>query len=87
MAIDWNRSIGFNLDKRTVKNTMEITEKIYNGCDCYPWRPVFAWLPVKTIHGKYVWFKKIYKRKYWAVWGASFHMEPIVEYGELFDIL
>jgi hypothetical protein len=87
MAIDWGRSIGYNLDKRTVKNTMEITERIYNGCDCYPWRPVFAWLPVKTIHGRYVWFKKIYKRKYWAVWGASFHMEPIVEYGELFDIL
>ena len=87
MAIDWNRSIGYNLDKRTVRRTMEITEKIYNGCDCYPWRPIFAWLPVKTIHGKYVWFKKIYKRKYWAVWGASFHMEPVVEYGELFDIL
>lgn len=87
MSIDWGRSIGYNLDKRTIKNTMEITSRIYDGCDCYPWRPVFAWLPVKTVTGKYVWLKKIYKRKFWIVWGASFHMEPVVEYGDLFDIL
>lgn len=66
---------------------MEITEKIFNGCDCYPWREVFAWLPVKTINGKYVWMRKVYKQKYWAVWGSHFHMSPVVEYGTVFDIL
>ncbi len=66
---------------------MEITEKIFDGCDCYYWRPVFAWWPVRTVTGKYIWFKKVYKQKYWAVWGTGFHMSPEVEYAELFDIL
>lgn len=66
---------------------MEITQRIHNGCDCYPWRQTFAVWPVKTISGKYVWLRKIYKRKFWVVWGASFHMEPCVEYGDLFEIL
>lgn len=83
MGINWNRSIGWNLDKATMK----ITERIYDGCDCYPWMKVFAFLPTKTIGGKYVWLRKIYKRKYWVVWGTGFHMEPHVEYAELFDIL
>lgn len=66
---------------------MEITEKIFDGCDSYRWREIFAWLPVKTINGKYVWMRKVYKQKYWAVWGTGFHMEPIIEYGTIFDIL
>lgn len=65
---------------------MEMT-RIYNGCDCYPWMEIFAWWPVKTISGKRVWLRKIYKRKFWVVWGTGFHMEPEVEYGELFEIL
>lgn len=81
--LNWNRSIGWNLDRANVK----ITQRIYDGCDCYPWMEVYAWLPVKTVGGKYVWGKKIYKRKFWVVWGAAFHMEPHVEYAELFDIL
>jgi len=83
MKIDINRSIGWNLDRAT----MEITARIYNGCDCYPWMEVFAWLPIKTIGGKRIWLRKVYKRKFWAVWGNGFHMEPEVEYGELFDVL
>jgi hypothetical protein len=66
---------------------MEITQRIYDGCDCYHWREVYAWVPVKTISGKYVWGCKVYKRKFWAVWGTGFHMEPEVEYAEFFDIL
>jgi hypothetical protein len=66
---------------------MDITEKLYGGPDCYHWRPVFAWLPVKTVTGNRVWLKKIYKQKYWAVWGTGFHMSPQVEYAELFDII
>lgn len=66
---------------------MIITQRLFNGPDCYHWREVFAWLPCRTISGKYVWFRKIYKRRYWAVWGTGFHMEPHVEYGTVFDML
>jgi len=66
---------------------MEITQRIDNGPDCYPWRPVFAMWPVRTVSGKWVWLRKIYKRKFWVVWGTGFHMEPEVEYGDLFEIL
>jgi len=65
---------------------MEVT-RIYDGADCYPWREVRAWWPVKTIGGRYIWGSKVYKRRFWAVWGTGFHMEPEVEYAELFEIL
>lgn len=83
LNININRSIGWNLDRAS----MEITQKIYDGCGCYPWRPYFALLPVKTISGKMVWGRKLYKRKLWVVWGSGFHMEPHVEYADLFEIL
>ena len=66
---------------------MEITQRIFDGPDCYNWREVFAWWPVRTIGGKRVWMNFVYKRKFWAVWGTGFHTEPHVEYAELFDIL
>ena len=47
----------------------------------------FAWLPVKTIGGRYVWLQTVYKQRFWAVWGSGFHMEPEVEYATLFDML
>ena len=66
---------------------LEITQRIYDGCDCYPWMQVFAFWPVKTISGKYIWLRKIYKRKFWVVWGTGFHMEPEVEYATILEIL
>lgn len=66
---------------------VEITQRITNGADCYPWRKTFALWPVKTISGKYVWLKTVYKQKFWAVWGKGFHMEPCVEYATLLEIL
>lgn len=66
---------------------MEITDRIFDGPDCYHWREVFAWLPKKTVSGKIVWLKQIYKQRYWAVWGTGFHMETKVEYAEFVDIL
>lgn len=66
---------------------MEITQYILDGCDCYPWRAVFAIWPVKTISGQYVWLKKIYKRRFWVVWGHGFHLEPHVEYATILEIL
>ena len=66
---------------------VNISERIHNGADCYPWRPVFAWWPVKTIGGRYVWLRRVYKQRFWVIWGRGFHMEPEVEYAELFEIL
>lgn len=66
---------------------MEITQRIYNGPDCYDWREVFAWRPVRTITGQRIWLEFVYKRRFWTVWGTGFHMEPEVEYATLFDIL
>jgi hypothetical protein len=63
------------------------SEIIEDGADCYPWREVFAWWPVKTITGKRVWWSKLYKRRVWIVWGTGFHMEPINQYATLFEIL
>ena len=83
LKIVWTRSIGWNIDNKD----MEITRRIFDGPDCYTWREVFAWWPVKTVSGQYVWLRKIYKQRYWVVWGAGFHMEPHVEYAELIDIL
>lgn len=66
---------------------MEITQRDFNPPDCYSWKEVFVYLPVKTISGKWICMRKIYKQRFWAVWGTGFHMEPVVEYAELFDIL
>jgi hypothetical protein len=79
----WGRSIGWNLERQG----MEVTSIIIDGADCYPWREVYAWWPVKTINGKYVWRQKIFKRKVWLVWGASFHMESEVQYATVFDLI
>ena len=90
MKIVWSRSIGWNMSFNgagKLRQPMEITQRIWDGPDCYPWMEVFAWLPVRTVSNKWVWCRKIYKRRYWVVWGQSFHMEPHVEYGELFDVI
>lgn len=82
--------MSFNgMDKFNPASGQKYMEKtvIKNGADSYPWREIFAWLPVKTITGKYVWGEKVFKRKFWVVWGTGFHMEPEVEYATLFEIL
>lgn len=88
MAINWGRSIGWNLDFIALKEEgMEYTI-IENGADCYPWREVFVWWPwVTTVYGKRVWWKKVYKRKVWVIWGTGFHMEPEIQYATAFDLL
>jgi hypothetical protein len=72
----------FNINTKPMNKT-----RLFDGPDCYTWRKTFALWPVKTIKGKYVWLRTVYKQRYWAVWGTGFHMEPEVEYAELFDIL
>ena len=66
------------------------TEKHFNYPNCYTWQKKFAWLPKRTVSGKLVWLKTVYKQRFYtgtSKIGQSFHMEPAVEYGELFDIL
>jgi len=95
----WNRSINDNIRwlnrvKYFPKNPgtgeyriLNITQVIEDGADCYPWREVYAWWPVKTITGRYVWRKKLFKRRVWVVWGTGFHMEPEVQYATSFDLI
>lgn len=93
MKILWNRSIGDNMSfngigKHRPDNWSPMEKTIIkDGVDSYPWREIYAWFPVKTITGKRVWMEKVYKRKFWIVWGTGFHMEPEVEYATLFEIL
>jgi hypothetical protein len=82
MAINWGRSIGWNIEIHKMEYSV-----ITNGADCYPWRETFVIFPKKTITGKRVWWRKIYKRRVWVVWGTGFHMEPAVQYATLFDLL
>jgi len=67
--------------------TVEVTEKIFTGPDCYTWREVFAWLPVRTITGQLVWGQRVYKQRFWAIWGRGFHLEPEVEYATFLELL
>lgn len=100
MKIQWNRSIGWNIDNDIYKGTdgeyyLRWGDKgkkldytiITDGADCYPWVEYFALLPRKTVSGNRIFWTKAYKRKVWMVWGTGFHMEPIVQYATAFDLL
>ena len=77
------RSVGWNLEF----SNMEVTQIITDGADCYPWMETFVMWPRETITGKRLFWEKAYKRKVWVVWGTGFHMEPEVQYADLFEIL
>ena len=83
MKLKTGRSIGWNLEYAT----MEITQIITDGADCYPWMETFVMWPRKSIGGKPLFWQRAYKRKVWVVWGTGFHMEPEVQYATLFEIL
>lgn len=59
--------------------------------NCYRWKKTFAWWPRRTVSGNVIWLRTVYKQRFYTALGPpighSFHMEPFVEYGELFDIL
>lgn len=87
MKIVWGRSIGWNIDLHGYKKRKMDYRIITDGVDCYPWHEVFAWWPIKTISGRGVWWKKVYKRRVWVVWGTGFHMEPETQYATAFDLI
>ena len=60
---------------------------IKEGADCYPWTECFFWWPIKTINGKNLWWVKGFKRRVWISYGTGFHMEPVTQYGTLFDVM
>lgn len=101
MKIVWGRSIGFNIDLYKARMSfngaakwnpspgsvyMEMTV-IKDGAGCYPWTKTFVIWPKKSITGKRLCWKQVYKRRVWVVWGTGFHMEPEVQYATLFEIL
>jgi hypothetical protein len=48
-----------------------------------PWEPVFAWKPVRDIHGRRLWLKSIFRReKNRMVWPPQGW-----EYGTMLDVL
>ena len=83
MRIVWGRSWGWNQELRNMKITAIIT----NGCDCYPWTEQFFFWPRRSVTGQLIWWRRAYRRKVWAVWGTGFHMEPVVQYADMFEIL
>lgn len=88
MKIVWSRSIGWNIELQGYKKRKMEYTIINDGAGCYPWHEVFVWWPwVTTISGNRVWWKKVYKRRVWVVWGTGFHMEPETQYATLFEIL
>jgi hypothetical protein len=87
MSIVWGRSIGWNIELQGYKKRKMDYYIITDGADCYPWKEVLAWWPVKTVNGEYVWGEKVFKRKVWVVWGTGFHMEPETQYATIFDLI
>ena len=87
MAINWGRSIGWNLDFIALKKEGMDYHIIEDGADCYPWTEYFAIIPRKTVTGKRIWLEKAYWRRVWVVWGTGFHMEPENQYATAFDLL
>jgi hypothetical protein len=67
--------------------TLNITQIITDGADCYPWHEVFVWWPHTTITGKKIFWQKAFKRRVWIVWGTGFHMEPETQYATLFELM
>lgn len=46
--------------------------RVYNGCDCYDWKEIFVFWPVKTVSGKYVFFEKFIKENSGQYGGMGF---------------
>jgi len=57
---------------------------VYRKVIPLPWEKWFAWRPV-TIHGKWVWLRKIYRRNHDAYVDNGKLTRQ--EYGTLFDVI
>jgi len=71
-------------------NIDEIDRILVSGVNCYNWKKHFAWLPVKTISGRTVWFKSIFVRRIRVISRIDLDLNPVVDiiqYGTPFDVL
>jgi hypothetical protein len=50
-----------------------------------PWTQMFVVWPRRTLGGRWVWLRQIYRRRVWRYTG--FRDEPFTEFGDLFDVL
>ena len=50
-----------------------------------PWRRTWAWLPHRTVSGRWRWLSRIYSRRVWVYTG--FIDEPETQWGDVFDVL
>lgn len=64
-----------------------VAAAITDGPKCFNWKASFAWLPVRTITGKVVWLRRIYKRRYMSVWASGKYKMLVTEYADIFEIL
>ena len=93
MKIVWGRSIGWNMSfngmEKFSPSTFTPMEQtiITDGAGCYPWTETFIMWPKTSITGRKLFWTKAYKRKVWVVWGTGFHMEPTIQYADVFDLL
>ena len=51
------------------------------------WEFWFAWKPVKTVSGKWVWLESIYRKETWAQRRDGQGFTHWVVYGTLFDVI
>lgn len=58
--------------------------KEYNQLE--PWKPWFAWRPVRLHTGERVWWKNIYRRTAAKTY-ANMNDWPFYEYGTIFDVI
>ena len=49
-----------------------------------PWTQMFALWPRRTLGGRWVWLRQIYRRRVWRSWVVDL---PSIEFGDLFDVL
>lgn len=65
---------------------MKITQRHYDE-KSYDWKPVFVIWPRRSINGSWLFFETACKRKSICMWGTGFHVERIVEFATLFEVM
>lgn len=69
---------------KQIDSIMATAQTVARKIELGPWKPWFAWRPVK-LHGKRVWMKKIYRRSI----NTYVDMDDWTryEYGNIFDVI
>lgn len=81
--IIWSRSLNYNIEYNQARNAMKITQIL----SCTDWKPRLVIWPRKTISGRWAFFERLYYRRIWVTWGASFHTEPEDQYADVLEML